>query len=135
MKKNFNEDDGKLAIISVKDKYGIDMARIVERMFRWETAHFKSGQYRNTGSAGMEIGKWSNLPKDQIESGTYDAHDADPTDGIDKFIIWKHPKYAALYMADYIKRNGGNWARWNSTNPDKQTAYRNKVNTITPKFV
>lgn len=133
--KKFTVEDGKQAILHIKAKYGVAMAQIIERMFRWETRHFKSGQFVNTGSAGMEIGKWSNLPKDKIESYVYKANDADLSDGIDSFIVWKHPKYAAEYLAEYIKRNGGNWARWNTTNPEKQKLYASKVNTIKTQFV
>jgi hypothetical protein len=131
----FNEQDGKDAVLAVKNKYGVDMARIVEKMLRWETGHFKSGQYKKAGSAGMEVGKWSNINPDELEPYTIKMHDADKTDGIDEFIVWKHPKYAALYLAAYIQRHKGNWARWNTTNEAKQAVYRAKVDTIKSKFV
>jgi len=133
--KSFTIDDGKTAVLAVKSKYGVDMAKIIERMFRWETGHFKSGQYKKTGSAGMEVGKWSYINKSEIEPYTVKMEDSDKSDGIDEFIVWKHPKFAAFYLADYILRHKGNWARWNTTNEQKQQVYRDKVNTIKPKFV
>ncbi len=30
------------------------MAKTIEKIYRWETGHFKSGQYVNCGSPGME---------------------------------------------------------------------------------
>jgi len=131
----FSDKEGKEAILAVKDKYGVDMARTIEKMFRWETRHFKSGQYVKTGSAGMEVGKWSYINKSEIEPYTVKMEDSDKSDGIDEFIVWKHPKFAAFYLADYILRHKGNWARWNTTNEQKQQVYRDKVNTIKPKFV
>jgi len=37
--------------------YGKPIAQNVERIFRWETGHFKSGQYLASGSAGMTTNK------------------------------------------------------------------------------
>lgn len=133
--KAFTPEDAKTAILAVKQKYGDQMAKDVERIFRLETAHFKSSQYQKTGSAGMEAGKWKNLPPELIEPYTVDMHDADKSDGIDKFIVWKSPTAFAIYLAEYIKRYNGNWARWNTTDPQKQAKYRAVVNTIIPKFV
>jgi len=133
--KSFTIDDGKTAVLAVKSKYGVDMAKIIEKMFRWETGHFKSGQYKKTGSAGMEVGKWSNIDKYLLEPYTVKMQDADLSDGIDEFIVWKSPTQFAFYLAEYIKRHGGNWARWNTTNAEKQALYRSKVNSLTTKFV
>ena len=38
----------------VYDKYGAEMSKIVEMMYRVETTHFTSGQYVLTGTSGME---------------------------------------------------------------------------------
>lgn len=133
--KNFGLKEGAEAILEVQKIYGSDMARIVEKMFRLETNHFKSGQYKNTGSAGMETGKWSSINPSEVEAYTYKAHDSNLADGIDEFIVWKHPKYAALYLADYIKRHNGNYARWYSLNETSQQNYRNKINQIQNKIV
>jgi len=133
--KNYTEEDAKIAILSVKNKFGLDMAQTVEKMLRLETNHFKSGQFKRTGSAGMETGKWSNINPNEIEKNVYQAHDSNKSDGIDNFIIWKSPTFAALYLADYIKRHGGNYARWYSLNTTSQQEYRNKINQIKSKFV
>lgn len=132
---NFTEADGEKAILAIKAKYGVEMARTVEKIMRLETAHFKSGQYKKTGSAGMEVGKWKDLPKELISTQTVKMEDADKSDGIDEFIVWKSPTSFAIYLAEYIKRYNGNWARWNTTNAEKQRKYAAIVNSIKTKFV
>jgi len=131
---NFTELDAKNAILAVKNKYGVDMARLVEKMFRWETGHFKSGAYKVTGTAGMTKGNWgAGVPTDTINFKTNPALDSGGRSNID-FILW-NPKDFALYLASYIKRHNGNYGRWFSTIPEKQTSYANKVQTIKAKFV
>lgn len=51
----FTENDGKEALKVIYDKYGKDMDIIIERMYRDETRHFKSGQYKACGTGGMEV--------------------------------------------------------------------------------
>jgi len=125
----FTEADAMKAIERVSEKYGAELARIVERIFRLETAHFTSLQYRLTGTAGMEAGKW----KDLANLPTVTMNDSDKADGADKFIKW-NPVDFALYLAEYIKRHNGNYARWYSTNSEKQAEYRAKLATIKNRF-
>ncbi|EKT3967486.1 hypothetical protein NTJ12_002578 [Flavobacterium psychrophilum] len=54
VKNNFTVDDGKKALEIIYDKYGEEMAIIIERMYRDETAHFTSKQYASCGTGGME---------------------------------------------------------------------------------
>ncbi|MGY4043657.1 hypothetical protein [Aeromonas hydrophila] len=42
------------------NKYGYDMAVVIERMYRDGTGHFKSLQYKNCGTGGVEA--FGNLP-------------------------------------------------------------------------
>lgn len=127
----FTENHARTAILAVKQKYGETMARTVEKMFRLETSHFRSEQYRKTGTAGMEAGKWKDLPKNLP---VIKMHDSDKTDGIDTFIVW-NPTDFALYLAAYITRHGGNFARWYSLNSDAQKTYAQKVSAVKTKFV
>lgn len=129
--KNYNTNDAKNAILSVAKSYGVPMAQTIEKMMRLETAHFTSGQYRKTGSAGMEEGKWSNLPYAMDSIAMDDIHKP----GLERFIVWPSVTDFAVYLAEYIKRHNGNWARWNSLNPLAQTEYTNRVNSIIPRFV
>lgn len=129
--KNYTEDDAKNAILAVQNMYGTEMARTVEKMLRLETGHFKSQQYKKTGSAGMEEGKWANLPypMDSI------AMDDVLKPGMERFIVWQSVTDFALYLAEYIQRYNGNYARWNSLNPLVQMEYRKKVESVKPRFV
>lgn len=132
-KKNFTEADAKAAIQTIQKEYGKEMASVIEKMLRLETSHFKSMQYKLTGSAGMEEGKWKNIPPGAT-AGTVpmkDNHDGH----IGKFIVWNSVTDFARYLAEYIKRYSGNYARWNTTNPEGQKTYAAKVNTIKARFV
>lgn len=50
----FTAEDAKTGLKAVFDQYGEERATIVEKMYRLETSHFKSGGYKNTGTGGME---------------------------------------------------------------------------------
>ncbi len=129
--KMFTEEDAKKAILKVKEKFGLSMAQLVEKMMRLETAHFTSRQYVKTGSAGMEEGQWKNLPYPM------DSIPMDDTlkPGLERFIVWRGVDDFAIYLANYINRYDGNYARWNSKDPIAQAEYRNRVNSIRSKFV
>ncbi len=131
--KNFTLEDAKKAIQTVKQKYGADIAKRVEQMMRLETAHFTSKQYRLTGSAGMEVGKWLNIPVGVTE-GFIEMDDIHKK-GLEKFIVWRSPTDFAIYLAEYIKRYNGDFARWNALDPNLKKQYAVKVNSVTPKFV
>lgn len=53
--KLYTLDDAKEALKIIYDKYGEEMAMTIEKMYRSETAHFSSGQYKHTGTGGMEV--------------------------------------------------------------------------------
>ena len=134
-KRDFNEEDAKLGILAVKNKYGVEMAKTVEKMFRHETSHFKSGQYKKTGTPGMTAMNWgSNVPKTPtITFNTNPKLDSANRTQI-SFIVW-NPYDASLFLADYITRHKGNFGRWFSTIPSKQISYAIAVNKIIPRFV
>lgn len=131
----FTEADGKEAIKAVQIAYGDDMARLVEKMFRHETKHFKSTQYKLTGTPGLVKGKWpSPVPTSPtIKMKVNPALEAGGRSELE-FIVWT-PKECALFLAAYIKRYNGNFARWFSTNEAKQKKYAEAVNKIKAKFV
>ena len=39
-----------------------------------------------------------------------------------------------MYLADYIIRNNGNYARWFSTDPKKQELYKQNLEGIIPRI-
>ena len=135
MQKEFTEADAKAAILAVKEKHGEEMARLIEKMFRLETRHFKSLQYRKTGTAGLTVGKWpSPVPKTPtITLKTNPALDSAGRSQI-SYIVW-NPADFSEFLAQYIKRYNGNFGRWYSTKPELQAAYAAKVNQIKNRFV
>jgi|LakMenE18May11ns_1017448.scaffolds.fasta_scaffold9875877_5 hypothetical protein len=134
-KKMFTELDAKKAILNIKDKYGLEMAMLIEQMFRFETNHFKSLQYKKTGTAGLTVGKWpAPVPKSPtVTFKTNPALDSAGRSQID-YIVW-NPAEFTEFLVNYIKRYNGNFGRWFSTDPEKQKAYINKVSQVKTRFV
>ncbi len=60
--RKFTLEDATPALRQIINEYGREMAENVEKVYRWETAHFKSSQFTNTGSAGMEAALHSKAP-------------------------------------------------------------------------
>lgn len=113
-------------------------AQLLERMLRLETAHFKSKQYQLTGSAGMEDGKWNlktYFPNGYKTVTMNDNHPAERGQTVVKFIVWDNVGNFLQFLSDYIDRNNGNFARWNSLNLDRQLKYKAEVNSVKNRFV
>lgn len=127
----FTAEDAKNALEMLAETRGKEIAKIAERVLRWETAHFKSKQYKKTGSAGMEIGKWENLPANMDSIPMIENN----TGKVKRFVVWGNPYQFLNYFADYVERWNGNWARWYSTQPKLQAEYRKKVNSVKNRIV
>lgn len=154
--KLFNEEDARKALRIIHDKYGKDIAVIVEKMYRLETAHFTSKQYKHCGTGGMEV--FGSAPYYGWDSTTYKNHPEHTPIG-----TWSAMEGAGLsgkggnvqqtnkpktfvklptvlagmeYKAEYIKRYDGNYARWfNKDNAIAQEAYRESLKGIKPRIV
>lgn len=125
MNKIFTEADATNALLKISKVVSKDRAKLLERILRHETGHFTSNQYKQTGSAGMEEGKWSNLPphKTLPFKDNHDGH-------IGNFIVWNSVYDFLVYLNDYIDRYNGNFARWNTTDTSAQKIYASKVNSV-----
>lgn len=152
--RNYTLDDAKSALKSIYNKYGKDMATIIERMYRDETAHFTSGQYRRCGTGGMEaFGQapyygWDNNFFSQFPEytpiGTWSAYEnkgmsgqggnVQITNRKKVFVVLPSVLAGMEYKAMYINKYNGNWARWHSTNSDVQAVYREHIEKIKAKF-
>ena len=143
-----NTDEVKNALKTIAETYGRDKAEMTERLMRWETNHFKSGQWKRGNTSGMEIAKgkfvypygWSSLKEfadeakikgedfstyDMIENGT----------GINKtFIKFPSPYLFVLFLVYVIKKRNWNWGSWYSTIPEKQASYLSKIMGVRPRF-
>ena len=141
----------KEGFLYVKDKHGVEYAKDIERLFRLETAHFTSGQWLGTGSAGMEATKetfpfgWSLeefnklhglSPNDYFIKYYNDNHTGKRT----PFVGWKKTGDNIKFVAWFIKnkRNGDilSWYRLPSaaTKTDREN-YRKKLDAIKTQFV
>jgi hypothetical protein len=131
----FTEKDAQNAILAIRDTKGVDRARLIERILRLETRHFRSSQFKLSGSAGMEDGRWKNLPRDSYT--TFKMNDNHLTgDKMERtFIKWNNVLDFCLYLSDYIDRYNGNHGRWNSINIEKQEKYKKIVDSIKNRFV
>ena len=129
IKPPFNAAHAKAAISALRIHKNLERAALVEAILRLETRNFTSWQYVQTGTAGMEAGKWKGLPKNLPFIEIDDKKKA----GIEKFIVW-NPFDFVFYLSDYIDRYNGNFARWNSTDQIKQASYKKAVLNQNVKF-
>ncbi len=152
---HFNIEDAKAGLRAVYKKYGATMAQTVEKMYRFETNHFKSKQFKETGTPGMEAHGaapcygWGGAEfykknpefKPEGTTGMYEGKglsekggNKQVTDKQKAFIVMPSVEAGMMYLADYITRNGGNYARWFSTDKKKQEIYRQNLDGIIPRF-
>ncbi|MCM2541336.1 hypothetical protein NDN94_26615, partial [Burkholderia glumae] len=148
---NFTEEDAKNALKYIFDKYGRTIAETVERMYRTETRHFQSTQYRRCGTGGMEAHGpapyygWTPDFYSEPPTGTWSAFEgaglsgvggnAQVTDRKKVFVVVSSVRVGMEFKAKYIVHYNGNYARWFSTDANAQAVYRKTLESITPKIV
>lgn len=136
MKPTYHIDETIKALNKIAGKYGVQMAKTIEKMLRCETAHFTSKQWQLTKSAGMELGKWKDIDQNKFTTiQMKDNHITDPTKIMRTFIVWNDVYDFCEYLAEYINRYNGVFERWNSLNNEKQQAYRKKVLEIKNHYI
>ena len=144
----YDEMTLKSAFDEAKQKYPLQVVKDVERLFRWETSHFKSGQFTKSYSPGMERHGanypwgWSTMkPFWDANSwakpiGFVAMHEnagMQADDEIDEFVKFPSFKAALFSVCEYVQKYGA--GRWFSTMPDRQASYLAKLNTIKNRFV
>lgn len=132
------------ALEIIKENFGGDIAKMVEKIYRLETAHFKSTQFLLTYSAGMMKFKntfpygWGNFRT------LWTVHPSFAPIGYAKIFVKRENKdfyylafpslvAAMTALATYIKANGP--LRWNSTDKKAQAEYGALLNKISVKYV
>ena len=148
MRKNFTEQDAVKALKAAEKKFGTDAAALLERVMRWETAHFTSGQYKRTGSPGMEIGGsnksypygwvtpvglWEKNPQYK-PIGTYTTPE-NQTGKIKTFIKFPSVEAAVMTLGEVLKNRNWNAGSWYSTNPTSQKLYNDKINKVRNRII
>jgi hypothetical protein len=143
------EDDIIDALQGLKAKYGKDNAAMIERLFRLETAHFKSSQWMNARTPGMEIGGgvkefpygWSSLYEFakayDYEPGDFSTwtHAENKTGKIKTFIVFPSVKAAFDFVGYLMKKRNWNFGSWFSTKETSQRQYVDTLNTIRARYV
>lgn len=149
------ESEIKAAFQKCAEKYGVDYARKVEQLYRKETAHFTSGQFKKTLSPGMEISGgtsstktvfpfgWSSLSKfiasnpGYPKSQFYVARMNENGTGIGKtFVGFPTMESAVMFTAWFIKNiRGGRFGYWYSLNETSALSYESNMSKINPKYV
>lgn len=109
----------------------------IYRIMAWETNHMSSGQYRWTGSAGMEVHRpeypygWTSARK-LWEDPMYKPIGFKVfTDGAKRrraFLAFKSPLAFAAYLNVYLNKYRP--GRWYSTVPERQARYESKIEGI-----
>ncbi|MDR3504309.1 MAG: hypothetical protein P4L79_17210 [Legionella sp.] len=147
--KDFGVEDAKNGLRKVFDEYGFEMSKIVEKMYRYETKHFSSGQYILTGAAGMEAVKGAKAPyygwsneffmkyPEYTPVGTTELHDGIGASkkganaqkkGLTPYIIFPSVEAGMMHLAYKIKNQyNGDYARWHSSLASHKQVYRNEL--------
>jgi len=134
------EDEIKKGLMAVYAKYGKNITMTVEKIFRLESSHFSSMQFKTCNSAGMKKMNedfpygWtsmSSLWQEETLKPIGEASFID--DGANTpFLVFRTFTAGALALAEYIAKYSA--GRWNGTTPERQQAYEAKLATITPKY-
>lgn len=150
----FTIKDAEAALKIINARYGKEMAQTIEMIYRWETGHFKSGQYVNCGSPGMEafgeapsygwnseiyteypeyipVGLWERY-ENKGKSGQ--GGNKQITDRAKKYIMFPSVEAGMSYIAEFILRYNGNVGRWHSKDLTIQKNYIKDINTTIPKI-
>lgn len=150
-----SESEIKSAFQKCSAVYGAEYARNVERLFRKETAHFTSGQFKKTLSPGMEISGgtnstkttfpfgWSSLEKFVnanpliLKSTFYVSRMNENGTGLGKtFVGFPTIDSSVMFVAWFIKNvRGGRFGKWYSTNESSALAYETGLSLIKARYV
>ena len=135
----------------LKARYGADFARKIERLFRLETAHFKSGQFKESLSAGMEgvDGKdrfpfgWSSLqsfvdahPELGSASDYFLVPMKDNHTGKERmFVGFPNVESSVLFTGYVVDKRGGDPGSWHSTDPNRKAEYNRRLQSVRTDIV
>ena len=150
--RNFNISDAEKSLKLIHNEYGKEMATIIEKMYRVETAHFKSTQFKKTGTGGMEshgVGPYFGWSKEffdlypeliplgvfAIKEGKGAGGNKQDTVNKKRFVIMTSVYAGMKYKAYYIKKHNMDYARWYSTNEDNKKIYRESLKGVKARIV
>lgn len=139
------------ALKFILDRYGRETAKKVEQLYRWETRHFESRQYKKTFSPGMEPSPQTNtvFPFGWTSLKIYAQQNNIPASAFylagpfteggtgrqKKFVGFPNVKTAMDFLVFMINRRGGNWGKWFSLDASAAANYVRNLNAVRPVIV
>lgn len=126
--------------------YSVPFAKQLERLFRYETGHFRSGQFASTGSPGMRVFSpsfpygWSSLEEfatlKRIPSSRFGISRRFTVSGkYYWYVAFPSVSTAVEFLAWYIKeKKAGNFGAWASRLASEQSAYVASISAVTAQF-
>jgi len=144
------EENIKEAFKQIFNDFGREKTERLEQLFRWETSHFRSGQFKGTNSPGMEPSPngnkvfpygWTslknfatayNIPSTSFFiSGPY----TEGGTGKQKYFVGFPNVYIAMLFVMYvISRRDWNFGKWRAFDAAISNDYNNKLNTVIPRI-
>lgn len=124
-----------------------DILKNCERIYRIESAHFKSRQFKETWSPGMEsFGSsypwgWITLSKllwnNRRDLGpfTVKSFTENQTGKIKKFLVFRSMFGAVMTVCTFLQHYNNNPGRWYSKNLNSQARYNLSLSKINPTIV
>jgi len=136
-----------LAFKKIKDIYGKEFTKEIEKVYRYETGHFNSTQFKNGYSPGMVATKntfpfgWSSLETFARDNGYLPSQFGTFTIYVARegknFTYVKFPSLesSVLFVAWFLKNiRNGVVKYWNTTNEAKANEYQATLNQIIPRI-
>jgi hypothetical protein len=139
---NIDDDTYRALFVDISKIFSKEIAELVEKIYRLETAHFKSEQYINTGSAGMlSFGSvypygWYKMLPFWLANPQWAPTGVGYTfkKGNETFEYLKFPNFGGFYTLAYFL-SSNRPGKWNSIDPEKQKEYEQKLEKIQTKYV
>lgn len=144
------DENIKEALRKIFNEFGREKTEKLEQLYRKETGHFRSGQFKGGASPGMEPSPntnrtfpygWKslqqfseayNIPASAFYiTGPY----TEGGTGKQKFFVGFPNVYTAMLFVMYvISKRGWNFGKWRAFDETISTNYNNSLNAIVPKI-
>lgn len=144
------DENIKDALKKIYNEFGREKTEKLEQLYRKETAHFKSGQFRGGASPGMEPSPntnrtfpygWSSLKKfaDAYSIPYSEFYITGPYTeggtGKPKYFVGFPSVYTAMLFVMYvIGRRGWNFGKWRAFDETISSNYNASLNNIIPRI-
>ena len=138
-----NSDGYVQALYDVKEQYGVDFARNIERLYRLETSHFQSGGYQRSNTAGIVAQSntfpfgWSSLAKFLKANGLSQKDVFLVPENNGHTYVGFHSTYWGLMFTAWFLATvrGGNVYAWYGMTSERQNHYKALLDPIKTKIV